>query len=57
MYQCVLSLQRWREDHSLGTAALQEGRPKFFMVGSGDGASGFQAPSLSRGEGGTLHKT
>lgn len=57
MYQCVLSLQRWCEDHSLGTAALQEGRPKFFMVGSGDDALGFQAPLLSRGEGGTLHKT
>lgn len=31
-YRCILSLQRLRVEHSLGTTALQEGRPEVFAV-------------------------
>lgn len=38
-YHCILPFQRCHVDHCLGTAALPEGRPKVFTVGSGDGQS------------------
>lgn len=44
-YHCILPFQRCHVDHSLGTAALQEGRPKIFTVGSGDG-QGFRLLAL-----------
>lgn len=42
-YHGILPFQRCHVDHSLGTAALQEGRPKTFTVGSG-GGQGFRPP-------------
>lgn len=42
-YHYILPFQRCHVDHSLGTAALLEGRPKIFTVGSGDG-QGFRLP-------------